>query len=405
MTGVGQNPSGPAAGRGRLREVASVFLRLGFTSFGGPVAHLGYFRRELVERRRWMDDASYGDLVALCQLLPGPTSSQVVFGLGMSRSGLAGALLASACFMLPSALLMIAFGYGISAMGDPSGAGWLRGLRLAAVAAVARAVWGMAGTLCPDWPRRMLGLAAAAALLLFPGSLVQVIVILVAGGVGWRALGPGPEIQHSPAHFGSRGPARVFLALFAALLLALPLIARVSGSRQISIWDSFYRSGALVVGGGHVVLPLLRSEFVPKGWVSDNTFLGGYGLAQALPGPLFTFAGFLGTVMDRGRHAWIGGVSAIVALFLPGWLLVAGWLGHWDALRQKRWFGSAACGANAAVVGILLAALIRPLMTESIAAPSDLLLAAAGVALLCVPRMPTWAVVGLIAAAGQWIAR
>jgi chromate transporter len=391
----------------RALEVGGAFLRLGLISFGGPVAHLGFFRREFVERRRWLDDPAYADLVALCQFLPGPASSQVVFALGMRRAGLAGALLGSLGFMLPSAVAMILFAYGVASAGDLRGAGWLHGLRLAAVAVVAVAVWGMSLRLCPDWPRRILGAAAAAAVLLLPGALSQLAAMVACASIGWglfrrrrtagEARGGGLTRRHAWA--------AASLALFGLLLVALPGLARASGNRSVALFDAVYRAGSLVFGGGHVVLPLLRSELVPRGWISDDTFLAGYGAAQAVPGPLFTFAGFLGTVIQSGSHPWTGGLLALLAIFLPGWLLVGGAYPFWHLIRDRGWARAALDGANAAVVGILLAALYRPLCTEGIRDVRDLAAAVAAVVLLGKLRAPPWAVVALLAAAGQWVLR
>jgi chromate transporter len=390
-----------------LPEVGAAFLKLGMTSFGGPVAHLGYFRKEIVERRRWLDDAAYADLVALCQFLPGPASSQVVFALGMRRAGIAGALLASICFMFPSAAAMILFAYGVESLSGPRGAGWIHGLKLAAVAVVALAVWGMAQKLCPDWRRRILGLAAAAMVLLVPGTLSQIGVIAACALVGWGCWRVGPAPAPGPA--GGLGRAHAWAAmsllLYGALLGLLPVLARVSASKPLAVFDSFYRAGALVFGGGHVVLPLLRSEVVPPGWISDNSFLAGYGAAQAVPGPLFTFAAYLGTMIRSGSHAWAGGLLALLAIFLPGWLLVGGAYPFWHLLRGRPWANGALSGANAAVVGILLAALYRPVCTEGIRDARDVAAAAAAVVLLGKFRVPPWAVVALMAAAGQWILR
>ena len=391
----------------RLAEVGCAFLRLGLTSFGGPVAHLGYFRSEFVERRRWLDDAAYADLVALCQFLPGPASSQVVFALGMRRSGLAGALLGSICFMLPSAVLMILFGYGVSAFGDLRAAGWLHGLKLAAVAVVALAVWAMGRRLCPDWPSRVLGSAAAAFVLILPGAMSQVGVICACAVIGLCGLRGASQVQDAPGSGLTRGHlwAAASLSLFGLLLVTLPVLARVTDDRPVAVFDSFYRAGSLVFGGGHVVLPLLRSEVVPPGWISDDRFLAGYGAAQAVPGPLFTFAGYLGTAIRAGRQAWMGGVLALFAIFLPGWLLVGGAYPFWHLIQRKAWAQSALRGANSAVVGILLAALYRPVCTEGIRNAGDVAAAAAAVALLGKPRMPPWAVVLLMAALGQWVLR
>ncbi len=348
----------------RLAEICGAFLKLGLTSFGGPVAHLGYLRAEFVARRRWLDDAAFGDLVALCQFLPGPASSQLVFALGMQRAGVLGAICASLCFTLPSALAMIIFGYGVVAAGNLRNAGWLHGLKLAAVPVVAQAVWGMGRKLCPDRTRVSMCLAAAAVLLAVPGALCQIAIIAAGAAVGWwlyrGAIATPPATRPSPrAHLA----AAATLIMFVVLLVGTPFLAAASGRKPIAMFDSFYRCGALVFGGGHVVLPLLRAELVPRGWLTDETFLAGYGAAQAVPGPLFTFSGYLGTVMWGGRYAWAGGLWCLVALFLPGWLLIGGTLPFWHTLRSKAWTQAALCGANAAVVGVLLAALYNPVIT------------------------------------------
>jgi chromate transporter len=390
-----------------LTEVGAAFLRLGLTSFGGPVAHLGYFRREFVERRNWLDDAAYADLVALCQFLPGPASSQVVFAIGMRRAGLPGALLASACFMLPSAVAMIAFAYGVESMSGIRGAGWLHGLKLAAVAVVALAVWAMSLKLCPDWPRRTLGACAAAVVIMVPGTLSQIGVIAACAALGWLgSRGAGTKVSEPFAGLGrAHAWAAASLALFALLLVSLPVAAGSSGSKPTAIFDSFYRAGALVFGGGHVVLPLLRSEVVPRGWISDDAFLAGYGAAQAVPGPLFTFAAYLGTIIGRGAYAWAGGILALIAIFLPGWLLVGGAYPFWHLLRSRNWAHGALRGANAAVVGILLAAFYRPVCTGSIRDARDIAAAAVAAVLLGRLKVPPWAVVALMAGAGQWVLR
>ncbi len=388
-----------------LPGVCAAFLRLGLTSFGGPVAHLGYFRREFVERRRWLDDAAYADVVALCQFLPGPASSQVAFALGMRRAGLAGALLASACFMTPSALAMVLLAYGVASRWILQGSGMVHGLKIAAVAVVAQAVWVMGARLCPDWPRRALGLAAAALVIAVPGTLSQAGLIVGCAALGswaWRAALPAP-----PREAGGLGRAHAWAAaallLYGLLLALLPAAAAASGALTVRMFDSFYRAGALVFGGGHVVLPLLRSEVVPPGWVGDDAFLAGYGAAQALPGPLFTFAAYLGTLTRGGAHAWAGGIVALFAIFLPGWLLVGGAYPFWHALRARAWAHGALRGANAAVVGILLAALYRPVCTEGIRDARDAAAAAAALVLLSALKVPPWAVVAAAAAAGQWV--
>jgi chromate transporter len=394
------------ASRGAPGEVAATFLKLGCVSFGGPIAHLGYLRAELVEKRAWIDDARYADLVALCQFLPGPASSQVVFALGMQRAGLPGALAASLCFTLPSALLMIGFAYGAAVIGGPGGAGWLHGLMLAAVGVVAQAVWGMGKKLCPDRARISICIAAAAALLALPGAPSQLAAIAGGGALGWwryrrderlpAAAGPPPTGR---PHLAAAGA----LALFAALLAALPALASATDHRAIAELDSFYRSGALVFGGGHVVLPLLRAEVVPNGWLSDDQFLAGYGAAQALPGPLFAFSAYLGAAMDAGVPAWLNGAWCLLAIFLPAWLLIGGALPFWHRLRGTPWAQASLAGANAAVVGVLLAALGSPVITGAIHDRFDAGAALIAFGLLEHWRAPPWLVVIGMAAAGQWL--
>lgn len=376
-----------------LFEVARVFLRLGCTSFGGPVAHLAYLRAELVARRAWLDDAAFADLVALCQFLPGPASSQAVFALGMRRAGLAGALVASLCFTLPSAVAMIAFAYGVARVPHLTDAGWLHGLKLAAVAVVAQAVWTMGSKLCPDRWRRALCLASAASLLLVPAAWMQVAVLTV--GALWGLARGGERSTPSAA---LDGPARVrggaaALALWALLLGALPAMAALTGLRAVAEFDVLYRAGSLVFGGGHVVLPLLRAALVPRGWIGDDAFVAGYGAAQAVPGPLFTFAGYLGAAMAQQGPRWVGGVRALAAIFLPAWLLVGGALPFWQRWRARPGAQAALAGANAAVVGVLLAALYHPVITGSVRSSRDAALALVGFAALEVLRAPPWAVV------------
>ncbi|RYD33836.1 MAG: chromate efflux transporter, partial [Verrucomicrobiaceae bacterium] len=360
-----------------LPEIAWSFLKLGCISFGGPVAHLGYLREECVVKRHWLDDAIYSDLVALCQFLPGPASSQLVFALGRHRGGLQGAVLASACFTLPSAVLMILFAYGVSMLGNLQSTGWLHGLKLAAVAVVAQAVWGMGRKLCPDAARFSMAVIVAAAVLLLQGALAQVGAIAAGGVLGWwiyrRDLAAPPIVAHKSETVkrSSRSWAAGALLLAVGLLAVLPMLTAALGGRGLALFDSFYRAGALVFGGGHVVLPLLRQEVVPAGWLSDNAFLAGYGAAQAVPGPLFTFAAYLGTAIQGGPHAWLGGVWCLLAVFLPGWLLIGGALPFWNRLRTKAGVQAAMRGANAAVVGVLLAALYNPVWREGVHGPSD----------------------------------
>lgn len=389
-----------------LIEICAAFLKLGSMSFGGPVAHLSYLRAEFVTKRKWVDEETYGDLVALCQFLPGPASSQLVFALGMMRGGILGALAASVCFMLPSALLMIAFAYGVASIGDLKGAGWLHGLKLTAVAVVAQAVWGMGKKLCPDRARILLASAAAIFLLAFPGAFVQVGVIIIGALAGWLIYrrdveAPAVFVEKTSPH--THMIAGAALVLFILLLLILPALAGGTGSKPLAMFDSFYRSGALVFGGGHVVLPLLRSETVPREWLSNDQFLAGYGAAQAVPGPLFSFSGYLGTIILGGEHAWLGGVLCLLAIFLPAWLLIAGALPFWNRLRTKAWMQAALRGANAAVVGVLLAALCTPVFTEAVKRPADLCAALVAFGLLEIWKVPAWAIVVGMAAAGQWI--
>ena len=391
--------------KGHAGEVFRAFLKLGLISFGGPVAHIGYFHEEFVVKRKWLDDAAYGDLVALCHFLPGPASSQLAFALGLRRAGLPGALAASFCFTMPSAILMILFAYGINALGDLHRAGWLHGLKLAAVAVVAQAVWGMGRKLCPDRARKTLCLAVAAFLLAFPSSLGQVGSILIGALMGWwiyrREMPQGGAA--SRLHVRAHLIAGTCLALFFGLLVLLPVVSAATQNVMAQMFDSFYRAGALVFGGGHVVLPLLRAEVVPNGWVTDDAFLAGYGAAQALPGPLFTFSAYLGTLIRPGSYAWMDGLWCLLAIFLPAWLILGGALPFWDALRQKGWMQAALRGANAAVVGVLLAALYTPVSTQGIRNATDVGVVLIAFALLELWKFPAWLVVILAAVTGQWI--
>jgi chromate transporter len=385
-------------------EVLAVATRLGLTSFGGPVAHLGYFRSEYVLRRRWVDEQTYADVVALCQFLPGPASSQVGIAIGIFRAGLLGALAAWLGFTLPSAIVLVLFALGIRGL-DLSGAGWLLGLKIAAVAVVAQAVWGMARTLCPDRERASIAIVAALVVTAWPTAWGQVLVIVLAGVVGLRLL-PGsgdPGASHARVPFG-RPLGLAALTLFFALLVALPVLRYLTGSPALAVFDGFYRAGALVFGGGHVVLPLLQAEVVPPGWVSNEQFLAGYGAAQAVPGPLFTLAAYLGAVMRPWPTGWLGAVVALTAIFLPAFLLVVGTLPFWDALRARPAFRAALRGINAAVVGLLLAALYRPVWTSAIHAPADFGLALAAFGLLALWGTPPWIVVAFSAAGGQALA-
>ena len=371
-----------------------IFLRLGLTSFGGPVAHLGYFRDEFVVRRHWLSERSYADLVALCQFLPGPASSQVGMALGLSRAGYAGALAAWLGFTLPSAIALILFALGIASYGDAMPAGVLHGLKVVAVAVVAQAVWGMARTLCPDVPRISIMVAATCCVLLVPSAWGQVGVIIAAALIGLVAFRPQPGTAHEPLPISiRRRTGLLWLALFCALLLGLPLLASLFPSPLLTMVDAFYRAGSLVFGGGHVVLPLLQAEVVPTGWVDGDAFLAGYGAAQAVPGPLFTFAAFLGASMNQAPGGWLGGLVALLAIFLPSFLLVLGALPFWEQLRRNRRTQAALMGVNAAVVGLLLAALYQPVWTSAIHRPEDFGLALVALTALLFWKLPPWLVV------------
>jgi len=389
---------------GTWREVLAVFLRLGLTSFGGPVAHLGYFREEFVKRRRWLDDASYADLVALCQFLPGPASSQVGLAVGLARAGYGGALAAWIGFTLPSALIMVLVGYGIGAF-DLSDSGALRGLKAAAAAVVAQAVLGMARTLAPDRARATLAVAAALVALAVPSSLGQIAAIVVGGVVGVMLLRDGdPAATGTLPLTVTRTTGAALLATFFVLLIALPLVAATVPAQGLKEFAAFYRAGSLVFGGGHVVLPLLQASVVSPGWVSDDTFLAGYGAAQALPGPLFTFAAYLGTVMQPPPNGILGALICLIAIFLPSFLLVIGALPFWEGLRRRPLAQAALRGVNAAVVGLLLAALYRPVWTAGIADAADFALAMTAFLLLFMWQTPPWLVVVLSAVAGAALA-
>jgi chromate transporter len=404
--GISLMPPSPEArtadtlGGGLAGEVFSAFLKLGLTSFGGPIAHLGYIRDELVMRRRWIDEAGYADLVALCQFLPGPASSQVGFGLGLLRAGPLGALAAWTAFTLPSALILVLFALSASAFGGSEGAALLHGLKIVAVAVVAQAVWGMARTLAPDKERAGIALVAALLVTFLPVAAGQVAAITLGGLAGPWLCRSGPLPSVGQLSFPVSKPVGIAaLAMFVALLVLLPLVAASSGSHPIALLDAFYRSGALVFGGGHVVLPLLQAEVVPPGWVSADAFLAGYGAAQAMPGPLFTFAAYLGTVMAPGPSGILGAAICLVAIFLPGFLLLIGALPYWDAFRTRPLAQAGMRGANAAVVGILGAALYSPVWTGAILGPRDFALALTGFLLLTVWKTPPWVVVVLLATA------
>ncbi len=371
-----------------------IFLCLGLTSFGGPIAHLGYFRDEFVVRRQWLSERSYADLVALCQFLPGPASSQVGIALGLSRSGYRGALAAWLGFTLPSAIALILFALGIASYGDAMPAGVLHGLKVVAVAVVAQAVWGMARNLCPDAPRISIMAAATCFVLLIPSAWGQVSVIILAAIVGLLLFKPQQGEAHDPLPISVRRRVGLFwLALFFALLLGLPLLAAVFPNQTLAMVDAFYRAGSLVFGGGHVVLPLLQAEVVPTSWVDNDAFLAGYGAAQAVPGPLFTFAAFLGASMNQAPTGWLGGLICLLAIFAPSFLLVVGALPFWEHLRRNLRTQAALLGINAAVVGLLLAALYQPVWTSAIHGPQDFGLALVALVALMFWKLPPWLVV------------
>ncbi|WP_296068090.1 chromate efflux transporter [uncultured Agrobacterium sp.] len=386
-------------------EVFAAFLKLGVTSFGGPIAHLGYFRYELVVRRKWIDETAYADLVALCQFLPGPASSQVGFALGLLRAGPLGALAAWTAFTLPSAILLVLFATVAASIDGPVGTGLLHGLKIVAVAVVAQAVWGMAKSLTPDRERASIALAAIVCVVFVAGAFGQVLALAVgavAGLVFCRAEAAG---QASHLSFGvPKTVGYVSLASFALLLVFLPLLAASDASQGFSLFDAFYRAGALVFGGGHVVLPLLQSEVVSNGWVTRDAFIAGYGATQAVPGPIFTFAAYLGAVVGPQPNGLAGAAIALVAIFLPGMLLLVGALPFWEGFRKRLLAQAAMRGANAAVVGILGAALYDPVWTSAIFTAKDFTLALAGFILLTVWKTPPWAVVLFCAAGGVLLA-
>ena len=397
--------SRPTAPSGNWVEVLAAFLRLGLTSFGGPIAHLGYFREDIVARRKWLDEKTYADLVALSQFLPGPASSKVGIAIGLLRAGYAGALAAWVGFTLPSALAMVLFAYGVTAFGDALGSGWLHGLKVAAVAVVAQAVLGMMRSLTPDRGRATLAAMAAVIALAFPSTAGQMAAILAGGIAGFIFLPNGSAAEHAAVpRVVSRPVAFAAIALFFAILIGLPLLVALAPSQSLRLFEAFYRAGSLVFGGGHVVLPLLQASVVPPGWVTNDAFLAGYGAAQALPGPLFTFSAYLGAVMGPAPNGWAGAILCLVAMFLPSFLLVIGPLPFWDALRSRPWAQSALRGVNAAVVGLLLAALYDPVWTTGITGAADFALAIAAFLLLFMWQAPPWLVVILCTLGGAVIA-
>lgn len=389
--------------RGSFFEVLLVFFKLGLTSFGGPVAHLGYFRTEFVEARRWLDDKSYSDLVALCQFLPGPASSQVGIAIGLGRSGWSGAFAAWLGFTLPSTIALILFAIGVSHSSVPAQSGAIHGLKIVAVAVVAQAVSGMAKSLCPDRLRASVAIAGTLLVLAVPSAIGQITAIVLGGVIGYSMLKLNqlPTTQHL-TYGVNKVVGAALLGIFTVLLVLLPLIASLTHSPVATVFSDFYQAGALVFGGGHVVLPLLQTSVVPSGWMSNETFLAGYGAAQAVPGPLFTFAAYLGAGMPSPFGGWIGGLALLSAIFLPAFLLVIGTLPFWEALRQRVGVQRSMAGVNAAVVGVLGAALYDPVWTSAIHSKTDFGFALAAFGLLVYARLPP-ALVVMLAAFTGWI--
>lgn len=384
-----------------LFEIFWIFLRLGCTSFGGPIAHLGYFHDEFVSKKKWMSEHAYADLVALCQFLPGPASSQVGMAIGLSRAGVLGAVVAWMAFTLPSAILLVLFGLGISQLEFNLGAGWLHALKVVAVAVVAQAVWAMGVKLCPDKERMTIAGGACIATSLVPSGWMQIAVILLGALFGVLSLRKTAELPHAPTSFPlSKKQGAFFLALFVTLLFLLPLVAQLTGSHELKLFDGFYRAGSLVFGGGHVVLPLLQAIVVPTGWVSNEAFMAGYGAAQAIPGPLFTFTAYLGAVSNSAPNGWLGAALCLSAAFLPAFLLVFGALPFWEKLREFRKVKYATLGINAAVVGLLISAFYNPVWTSGVTNAKDFCLALGAFILLTFWRTPSWAVVFLSAVVG-----
>lgn len=384
----------------RIFEVLKVSTRLGLTSFGGPIAHLGYFHEEYVKRRKWLDEKNYADLVALCQFLPGPASSQVGIAIGIERAGLIGGLMAWLGFTLPSAIALMVFAWVLKGL-NIQHAGWLHGLMIVAVAVVAQAVWGMAGKLATGKMRCTIAIISAVATLLIPTSMVQVLVIIGSGLIGWKLFKGNTAQEIQPMQIPiSKKTGVTFLILFFAFLIVLPLLRIGIHNQGLAMFDSFYRAGALVFGGGHVVLPLLQQDVVPTGWMTNAQFLAGYGAAQAVPGPLFTFSSYLGFVSKPYPNGIIGSILALIAIFLPAFLLVAGTLPFWNILRSRPGFQSALSGINASVVGILIAALYNPVWTSAIKTPYDFCLAIIAFALLMIWKLPPWSVVIISALGG-----
>lgn len=386
-------------------EVGEAFHRLGWTSFGGPTAHFGFFRDAFVQRRRWLNDVAFAELLALVQLLPGPSSTQLAVIIGIGRAGLTGGLMAWLAFTLPSAVLMVAFGFAAGRYGEVTIGPVLHGLEIAVVGVVAQAVLAMGRRLCPDATRRLTALLAAAVALLISGPIGQLLAIGLGAAIGRLRLSGRDQHQPDSPAFARLGPriGAASLALFVLLLVGLPLLRTLTDDPLIALIDAFYRPGALVFGGGHVILPLLQAELVPPGWISPELFLAGYGAAQAVPGPLFTFAAYLGTVIESPLPPLLSAVVCLVALSLPSGLLILGVLPFWARWREVQGMADGLAGVGAAVVGLLIAALIDPILPSAIETPIDLLLAAGVFGLLLWGRLPPWLIVlGCAALAAPW---
>lgn len=389
-----------------VTDVLLAFLKLGLTSFGGPIAHLGYFREEFVVRRRWLDEQAYADLVAICQFVPGPASSQVGFAIGLMRAGYLGAIAAWAAFTLPSAAALVLFAQGLGSLNTPVGAGVLHGLKIVAVAIVAQAIWGMARTLCPDRQRASIAVVATL-IVVFSASALGQIAAIVFGAVCGMVFCRAESVAAAPSRLNtsvSRPMGIVAIALFFTLVAILPMLSRSTASDTVSLFDAFFRAGALVFGGGHVVLPLLRDGFVGSGLVANDAFLAGYGAAQAVPGPLFTFSAYLGAVAETSLPVLAAVACALLGIFLPGMLILIGVLPFWRRLQHSSGARRSMAGVNAAVVGLLIAAFYDPVWTTTVSSGLDFGIALIGFALLTIWRTPPWAVVMVTAVAGAIVA-
>ncbi len=386
-------------------SVFLIFLRLGLTSFGGPVAHIAYFRDELITQRRWLSEQHYADLLALCHFLPGPSSSQVGMCLGISQAGYTGAFAAWFGFTMPSALLLILFAVGLTNYHDMLPSSALHGLTIVAVAVIIQAVWGMGRSLCPDKPRITLMIAVSCFLLLFPSSWAQVLAILAAAAIGLFVCTPEKNQPHQPLNINiTKQQGVIWISLFFVLLFSLPLLVELVPSQSVQLFDSFYRTGSLVFGGGHVVLPLLQAETVQNGLLTEEVFLAGYGATQAVPGPLFTFAAFLGAAINGTSGVFITAMICLIAIFIPSFLLIAGALPFWEKLRHQSQVRAAFMGVNAAVVGLLLAALYNHAWVGAIQSPQDVVLMLVALTALTIWKLPPWLVV-IGGSAIAWIVR